>query len=53
MASAPVCGFVPSLLLPDSFVFASFNGESLVITFLGAFILLLIIRLFVGAGAPS
>ena len=53
LLGALITGFVLSLLLPDTFVFTSFNGESLIITFLGAFITLLIIRLFLGARAPS
>ena len=51
--SALICGFVVSLLLPVSFVFTTFNGESLVITFLGAFIVLLVFRSCVGQRAPS
>lgn len=53
LLGALITGFVLSLLLPDTFALASFNGESLIFTFLSAFILLLLIRLFLGPRAPS
>jgi uncharacterized membrane protein YeaQ/YmgE (transglycosylase-associated protein family) len=41
-------GFVLSLLLPGSFGFTGFNWASLIIAFVGAVILLLVVRLFRG-----
>jgi uncharacterized membrane protein YeaQ/YmgE (transglycosylase-associated protein family) len=44
---------VLSLLLPGTFGFTSFNFGSLVIAFIGAVILLFIVKLFTGRRAVS
>lgn len=49
IVGALIGGFVISLLLPGSFGFTGFNIGSLIIAFIGAVILLLILRL-VGVG---
>jgi uncharacterized membrane protein YeaQ/YmgE (transglycosylase-associated protein family) len=41
-------GFVLSLLLPGTFGFTGFNWASLIVAFVGAVILLLVVRLFQG-----
>ena len=46
-------GFVISLLLPGTFAFTGFNFGSLVIAFIGAVILLFIVRLVRGRGATT
>lgn len=49
IVGALIGGFIISLLLPGSFGFSGFNIGSLIIAFIGAVILLLILRL-VGVG---
>ena len=49
IVGALIGGFIVSLLLPGSFGFSGFNIGSLIIAFIGAVILLLILRL-VGVG---
>ncbi|HEX5155710.1 MAG TPA: GlsB/YeaQ/YmgE family stress response membrane protein [Ktedonobacterales bacterium] len=49
IVGALIGGFIVSLLLPGSFGFTGFNIGSLIIAFIGAVILLLILRL-VGVG---
>ena len=49
IVGALIGGFIVSLLLPGSFGFSGFNIGSLIIAFIGAVILLLILRL-VGIG---
>jgi uncharacterized membrane protein YeaQ/YmgE (transglycosylase-associated protein family) len=49
IVGALIGGFIVSLLLPGSFGFTGFNIGSLIIAFIGAVVLLLILRL-VGVG---
>jgi uncharacterized membrane protein YeaQ/YmgE (transglycosylase-associated protein family) len=53
LLSAVLCGFVLSLLLPDAFAVTTFHAESLIIIFLCAFLLVLVIRRFLGVKTPS
>jgi uncharacterized membrane protein YeaQ/YmgE (transglycosylase-associated protein family) len=46
-------GFVLSLLLPGTFGFTGFNLGSLLVAFIGAVILLFIVKLFTGRRAVS
>ncbi|MEO7003672.1 MAG: GlsB/YeaQ/YmgE family stress response membrane protein [Ktedonobacterales bacterium] len=48
IVGALIGGFVVSLLLPGTFGFTGFNLGSLIIAFIGAVILLLIVKLFTG-----
>jgi uncharacterized membrane protein YeaQ/YmgE (transglycosylase-associated protein family) len=48
-----VGGLVLSLLLPGAFGFTGFNLGSLVVAFIGAVILLFLVRLFTGRRAVS
>ena len=48
IVGALVGGFIVSLLLPGTFGFTGFNIGSLIIAFIGAVILLLIVKLFTG-----
>ncbi|HEV7125953.1 MAG TPA: GlsB/YeaQ/YmgE family stress response membrane protein [Ktedonobacterales bacterium] len=53
IVGAFIGGFVISLLLPGTFAFTGFNFGSLVIAFIGAVILLFIVRLVRGRRATS
>jgi uncharacterized membrane protein YeaQ/YmgE (transglycosylase-associated protein family) len=53
VVGALVGGFVLSLLLPGTFGVDGFNLSSLVVAFIGAVILLLIVKLFTGRRAVS
>jgi uncharacterized membrane protein YeaQ/YmgE (transglycosylase-associated protein family) len=53
IVGALIGGFVLSLLLPDTFGFTGFNLGSLVVAFVGAVILLFIVKLFTGRRAIS
>lgn len=53
IVGAFIGGFVISLLLPGTFAFTGFNFGSLVIAFIGAVILLLIVRLVRGRGTTT
>ena len=50
---ALIGGFVLSLLLPGAFGLTGFNVTSLVVAFVGAVILLFIVKLFTGSRAVS
>jgi uncharacterized membrane protein YeaQ/YmgE (transglycosylase-associated protein family) len=50
---ALIGGFVLSLLLPGTFGFTGFNLGSLLVAFIGAVILLFIVKLFTGSRAVS
>jgi uncharacterized membrane protein YeaQ/YmgE (transglycosylase-associated protein family) len=50
---ALIGGFVLSLLLPGTFGFTGFNLGSLIVAFIGAVILLFIVKLFTGSRAVS
>jgi uncharacterized membrane protein YeaQ/YmgE (transglycosylase-associated protein family) len=53
IVGALIGGFLLSLLLPGTFGFTSFNLGSLIVAFIGAVILLFIVRLFTGGRAVS
>src|SRR5262245_15961031 len=53
VVGALIGGFVLSLLLPGTFGLDGFNLGSLVVAFIGAVILLLIVKLFTGRRAVS
>jgi uncharacterized membrane protein YeaQ/YmgE (transglycosylase-associated protein family) len=53
IVGALIGGFVLSLLLPGTFGFTGFNLGSLIIAFIGAVILLFIVKLFTGSRAVS
>ncbi len=53
IVGALIGGFVLSLLLPGAFGFTGFNLGSLIIAFIGAVILLFIVKLFTGRRAVS
>ena len=53
VVGALIGGFVLSLLAPGAFGFAGVNLGSLIIAFIGAVILLFIVRLFTGSRAVS
>jgi uncharacterized membrane protein YeaQ/YmgE (transglycosylase-associated protein family) len=53
IVGAFIGGFVLSVLLPGTFGFSGFNFGSLVIAFIGAVILLFIVRLFTRNRAPA
>jgi len=53
IVGALIGGFVLSLLLPGTFGFTGFNIGSLIIAFIGAVILLFIVKLFTGRRAIS
>jgi uncharacterized membrane protein YeaQ/YmgE (transglycosylase-associated protein family) len=53
IVGALIGGFVLSLLLPGTFGISGFNFASLVVAFIGAVILLFIVRLFTGRRAVS
>ena len=53
IVGALIGGFVLSLLLPGAFGFTGFNLGSLIIVFIGAVILLFIVKLFTGSRAVS
>ncbi|HEX9069605.1 MAG TPA: GlsB/YeaQ/YmgE family stress response membrane protein [Ktedonobacterales bacterium] len=53
IVGAFIGGFVLSVLLPGTFGFSGFNFGSLIIAFIGAVILLLIVRLVTRNRAPA
>lgn len=53
IVGAFIGGFVLSVLLPGTFGFSGFNFGSLIIAFIGAVILLFIVRLFTRNRAPA
>jgi uncharacterized membrane protein YeaQ/YmgE (transglycosylase-associated protein family) len=53
IVGALIGGFVLSLLLPGTFGFTGFNIVSLVVAFIGAVILLVVVKLFTGRRAVS
>jgi len=53
IVGALIGGFVLSLLLPGTFGFTGFNLGSLIVAFIGAVILLFIVKLFTGSRAVS
>ena len=53
IVGALIGGFVLSLLLPGTFGFTGFNLGSLIVAFIGAVILLAVVRLFTGRRAVS
>ena len=53
IVGALIGGFVLSLLLPGTFGFTGFNLGSLIVAFIGAVILLFIVKLFTGRRAVS
>jgi uncharacterized membrane protein YeaQ/YmgE (transglycosylase-associated protein family) len=53
IVGALIGGFVLSLLLPGTFGLTGFNFGSLVVAFIGAVILLFLVRLFTGRRAIS
>ena len=53
IVGALIGGFVLSLLLPGALGFTGFNLGSLIIAFIGAVILLFIVKLFTGSRAVS
>jgi uncharacterized membrane protein YeaQ/YmgE (transglycosylase-associated protein family) len=53
IVGALIGGFVLSLLLPGTFGFTGFNIGSLVVAFIGAVILLVVVKLFTGRRAVS
>jgi uncharacterized membrane protein YeaQ/YmgE (transglycosylase-associated protein family) len=53
IAGALIGGFVLALLLPGTFGFTGFNLGSLIVAFIGAVILLFIVKLFTGRRAVS
>ncbi|HEY7094517.1 MAG TPA: GlsB/YeaQ/YmgE family stress response membrane protein [Ktedonobacterales bacterium] len=53
IVGALIGGFLLSLLLPGTFGFTGFNLGSLIIAFIGAVILLFIVKLFTGSRAVS
>jgi uncharacterized membrane protein YeaQ/YmgE (transglycosylase-associated protein family) len=53
IVGALIGGFVLSLLLPGTFGFTGFNFGSLVVAFIGAVILLVVVKLFTGRRAVS
>jgi len=53
IVGALIGGFVLSLLLPGTFGLTGFNFGSLVVAFIGAVILLFLVRLFTGRRANS
>jgi uncharacterized membrane protein YeaQ/YmgE (transglycosylase-associated protein family) len=53
IVGALIGGFLLSLLLPGTFDITGFNLSSLIVAFIGAVILLLIVRLFTGRRAVS
>lgn len=50
IVGAFIGGFVLSLLLPGTFGFSGFNFGSLVVAFIGAVILLFVVKMFTGRG---
>jgi uncharacterized membrane protein YeaQ/YmgE (transglycosylase-associated protein family) len=53
IVGALIGGFVLSLLLPGAFGFTAFNFGSLVVAFIGAVILLVVVKFFAGRRAIS
>jgi uncharacterized membrane protein YeaQ/YmgE (transglycosylase-associated protein family) len=53
IVGALIGGFVLSLLLPGTFGFTGFNLGSLIVAFIGAVILLFIVKLFTGRRVVS
>ena len=53
IVGALIGGFVLSLLLPGTFGFTGFNLGSLIVAFIGAVILLFIVKVFTGRRAVS
>lgn len=53
IVGALIGGFILSLLLPGTFGFSGFSIGSLVVAFIGAVILLLIVKVFTGRRAVS
>jgi uncharacterized membrane protein YeaQ/YmgE (transglycosylase-associated protein family) len=53
IVGALIGGFLLSLLLPGTFGLDGFNLGSLIVAFIGAVVLLLIVRLFTGRRAVS
>ena len=53
IVGALIGGFILSLLLPGTFGFTGFNLGSLIVAFIGAVILLFIVKLFTGRRAVS
>jgi uncharacterized membrane protein YeaQ/YmgE (transglycosylase-associated protein family) len=53
IVGALIGGFALSLLLPGTFGFTGFNFGSLVVAFIGAVILLVVVKLFTGRLAVS
>jgi uncharacterized membrane protein YeaQ/YmgE (transglycosylase-associated protein family) len=53
VVGALIGGFLLSLLLPGTFGFTGFNLGSLIVAFIGAVVLLFIVKLFTGRRAVS
>jgi uncharacterized membrane protein YeaQ/YmgE (transglycosylase-associated protein family) len=53
MVGALIGGFVLSLLLPGTFGFTGFNFGSLVVSFIGVVILLVVVKFFAGRRTVS